>query len=195
MKANSKSIAFTLFAMTGMLFTPAVFAHTFGAHGAGFAEGLAHPFLGLDHTLAMVAVGLWAAQLGGPALWRVPSAFVAAMAAGAFLANPSMNSTWLETAIGGSVLGLGLLVAFAMRLPGILGLLAVALLASFHGYAHGLEIPEAASPLGYGLGFMLATASLHVVGVLLGLSMGRFRFVARAGGMAIATAGLLILVA
>jgi urease accessory protein len=195
MKANSKLLAFTIFAMAGMLFTPTVFAHTFGAHGAGFAEGLAHPFLGLDHTLAMIAVGLWAVQLGGSALWRVPATFLAAMVGSALLANPSLEAAWLEPAIGGSVLGLGLLVAFAMRLPGISGLLAVALFASFHGYAHGLEIPQAASPLGYGLGFMLATASLHLVGVLLGLALGRFRFMARAGGVAIATAGLLILVA
>lgn len=194
MKANSKTRVFTLVAMAGMLFTPAVLAHTFGAHSAGFSDGLAHPFLGLDHTLAMLAVGLWAAQMGGSALWRVPSVFAAAMTGGALLANPLLDAPWLETAIGGSVLGLGLLVAFAMRLSGLLGLLAVALFASFHGYAHGLEIPQAASPLGYGLGFLLATASLHLVGVLLGLSLGRFRWVARAGGLAIATAGLLILV-
>lgn len=184
----------SLMGMT-LWFSPAAFAHALGAQGAAFAEGLAHPFLGLDHMLAMMAVGLWAAQQGGSALWRVPSTFLAAMAGSALLADPSLEATWLEPALGGSVLGLGLSVAFAMRLPGIAGLLAIALFASFHGYAHGLEMPQAASPVGYGLGFMSATAGLHLVGVLLGLRLRRFRFADRVGGMAIAAAGLLIAVA
>jgi urease accessory protein len=194
MKANFKSLVFTLFASACMLFTPSAFAHTLlGAHGTGFAGGVAHPFLGLDHTLAMIAVGLWAAQLGGAALWRVPTAFVVAMAGGALLASSSVDEAWLEAAIGGSVLGLGLLVAFAMRLPGLLGLLTVALFATFHGYAHGLEMPQVPSPVGYALGFLVATASLHLIGVLLGLSMGREQRLVRVGGVAIAAAGLLLM--
>jgi urease accessory protein len=193
MKNQSKFLAVSSFAGAGLLFAPAVFAHTFGAHGAGFADGLAHPFLGLDHLLAMLAVGLWAAQLGGAALWRVPAVFLAAMAGGALLADPSVDAASLETAVGGSVLALGLLVALALRLPGGLGLLAVALCASLHGYAHGLEMPQAASPLAYGLGFLSATAGLHLLGVSLGMSLGRFRLASRVGGVAIAAAGLLIL--
>ena len=195
MKDNSKSLAVFSFVGAGLLFTPAVFAHAFGAHGAGFAEGLAHPFLGFDHMLAMLAVGLWAAQLGGSALWRVPLAFVTAMAGGAILANPAMDVTWLEKAVGGSVLTLGLMVAFRLRLSSLFGLLVVSFFALFHGFTHGLEMPQAASPWGYGLGFMLATASLHLTGILVGLALGRGRFMLRAGGAAIAAAGLLLMAA
>jgi urease accessory protein len=195
MNAKSKFFAFTFVAVAGMLSAPAVSAHTFGAHGAGFANGLAHPYFGLDHLLAMVAVGLWAAQLGGSALWRVPLAFVTAMAIGAMLANPAMDVSWLESAIAASVLGLGLLLAFRLRLPSVLGLLAVSGFALSHGFAHGLEMPQTASPIGYGLGFVIATASLHVIGVLLGLSLGRKRFMLQAGGVAIAAFGLLLMAA
>ena len=117
------------------------------------------------------------------------------MAGGAILANPAMDVSWLETAIAGSVLALGLMVAFRLRLPSLLGLVAVAVFALFHGFAHGLEMPQTASPYGYGLGFLLATASLHVVGIFLGLAMGRGRFMLQAGGVAIAAAGLLLLAA
>jgi urease accessory protein len=195
MNAKSKFFAFTCMAVAGMLSAPAVSAHTFGAHGAGFANGLAHPFFGLDHVLAMVAVGLWAAQLGGSALWRVPLAFIAAMAGGAMLANPVMDVPWLDSAIAASVMGLGLLVAFRLRLPSFLALLAVSGFALFHGFAHGLEMPQTASPISYGLGFVIATASLHVIGVLLGLSLGRKHFMLQASGVAIAAFGLLIMAA
>jgi len=193
MKDRSKFLAVSSFAAVALLFTPAVFAHTFGAHGAGFAAGLAHPFLGADHLLAMLAVGVWAAQLGGEALWRVSAAFLAAMAGGASLADAFVDAAWLETAIGGSVLALGLLVALALRLPSGSAMLAVALFASLHGFAHGLEMPQAASPVGYGLGFLSATASLHLLGVVLGLGLGRVRLASQVGGVAIAAAGLLIL--
>jgi len=193
MKAYSKSLALTSYALAGLLFTPTVFAHTFGAYGAGFAEGLAHPFLGLDHTLAMIAVGLWAAQLGGQVLWRVPVVFLLAMVVGASNANPAIESAALEMAVGGSVMALGLLVALALRLPGWSAMLLVGVFALFHGFAHGLEIPQTVSPMGYGLGFLLATASLHLMGVLLGLGLGRFRLASLAAGSAIAVSGLLLL--
>lgn len=172
---------------------PEAFAHTFGIHGAGFAEGLAHPFLGLDHLLAMLAVGVWAAQLGGAALWRLPLAFVAAMVGGAVLAVPSVDAASMETAIAVSVLVLGLAVALALRLPERLGLSLVAAFALCHGFAHGLEMPQAAEPWAYGLGFLSATASLHLFGVLLGLSLRRAPWAARVGGAAVAAAGVLLL--
>jgi urease accessory protein len=137
-------------------------AHTFGSHGAGLAEGLAHPFLGLDHLLAMLAVGLWAAQLGGRAMWLAPAAFVVVMGASAALSSSGAELPMLEPAIASTVLVLGLLVAFAVRLetPVSVGLLG--LLAFFHGYAHGLELPETAAPALYALGFITSTAMLHV---------------------------------
>jgi urease accessory protein len=193
MKTRFKCFAIASLVSVGLGFTPAVFAHTFGAQGAGFAGGLAHPFLGLDHTLAMLAVGLWAARLGGVALWRVPLAFLAAMAGSASLAGAFAGSANVETAIGASVLALGLLLAFAPRLPGALSLLAVALFGAFHGYAHGVEMPQAANPWAYGFGFLCATASLHGLGLLLGLSLGRARWASQVGGVTIAAAGLLIL--
>jgi urease accessory protein len=190
MKDKFKFLAVSSVAGAGLLAAPAVFAHTFGAHGAGFAEGLAHPLLGADHVLAMVAVGLWAAHLGGRAVWRVPAAFLAAMMVGAGLAYPWAG---VEAGVGASVLALGLLLAFAPRWPESLAVLAVALFGVFHGSAHGLEMPQAASPVAYGLGFLSATAALHGLGVGLGLSWLRGRWARRAGGAAIAALGLWML--
>ena len=104
-----------------------------------------------------------------------------------------MDVSWLESAIAASVLALGLMIAFRLRLTSAWGLLAVSSFAMFHGFAHGLEIPQTASPLGYGLGFVMATASLHAVGVLLGLSLRQKHIILQAGGVAIAAAGLLLM--
>lgn len=193
MKDRSKFLAIAFLATAASLFAPAVFAHTFGAHGAAFAEGFTHPFLGLDHVLAMLAVGVWAAQLGSSALWRIPSAFVAAMAVGALAANPFMDTALLEAAIAGSVLVFGLLIVFFLRLPGWSALSVVGLFALFHGFAHGLEIPQAASPVEYGLGFLSATVCLHLLGVLFGLSLRHKQFALRVGGLACAFGGLWLL--
>lgn len=195
MRDQSKFLAASSLATAGVLAAPAAFAHNVGAHGAGFAEGLAHPFLGLDHLLAMLAVGVWAAQLGGAALWRVPGAFLLAMAGGACLAGLSPEPVGLEAGIAASVMALGLLLAFAPRWSNRAAALTVGGFALFHGFAHGLEMPQATAPLGYGLGFLAATASLHALGLGLGLALRRAGWATRAGGMAIATAGLLLLAA
>ncbi len=192
MKVNPKHLALS-FLGAGLLFTPLVFAHALGAHGAGFADGFAHPFLGLDHLLAMIAVGLWAAQMGGAARWRVPLAFLTVMAGGTLWANLGLGGALVETAVAGSVLALGLLVACAVRLSSFWSVLAVAAFALFHGYAHGLEMPEAASPTSYGLGFILATAVLHLAGIGLGLAARQRRILIRLGGVAIAATGALLL--
>ncbi len=167
-------------------------AHTSGAEGAGFAVGLAHPLQGLDHLLAMVAVGLWAAQLGGRAVWRVPAAFVAALVAGALLAMAGAGLPAVEPGIMASVLVMGLLVAGAVRLPVPAGAALVGLFALWHGHAHGAEMPQAAHPLLYGLGFVLATAALHAAGVALGWAAARAAapVAPRLTGAAVATAGL-----
>ena len=120
-------------------------AHTFGAHGAGFAQGLAHPLGGIDHLLAMVAVGLWAAQLGGRALWAVPGAFVAMMVVGGAAGMLGALLPLVEPGIAFSLVVLGILVALAARLPVAISAVLVGLLALFHGHAHGSELPEAAS--------------------------------------------------
>jgi urease accessory protein len=153
-----------------LLSTPAS-AHLLGMHGAGFEQGVAHPFTGLDHLLAMLAVGMWAAQQGGRALWGIPLAFVAMMTLGGALALTGMQMPMVETGIATSVLVLGLLVTFSARLPLAAGATLAGVFALFHGYAHGTEIPQAASPVAYALGFVLATAALHGIGIALGKYM------------------------
>lgn len=167
-------------------------AHTFGAEGAGFAAGLSHPLLGPDHLLAMMAVGVWAAQLGGRAVWQVPAAFVLALAAGAVLAMAGVALPAVEPGIMASVLVLGLLVAGAVRLPTFLGAAVVGLFALCHGHAHGAEMPAAAEPLLYALGFILASVMLHAAGVAAGLGAARLAapMAARCAGAGVAAAGL-----
>ncbi len=169
-------------------------AHTFGAHGAGFAQGIAHPLGGIDHLLAMVAVGLWAAQLGGRALWAVPASFVAMMAVGGVAGMLGAPLPLVELGIAGSLVVLGILVALAARLPVAVSAVLVGLLALFHGHAHGSELPEATSALAYGLGFVVATASLHGLGIAIGTLLRRDagRLLLRLGGAGIAASGLLL---
>jgi urease accessory protein len=166
-------------------------AHMFGAQGAGFAAGVVHPFIGLDHLAAMLAVGLWAAQLGGVALWRVPAAFVVTMAAGAGLAFTGTALPSVETGIAASLLVLGLLIGFAARLPTAASILLTGVFALFHGYAHGAELPQAATPIGYALGFVFATLTLHGLGLFAGSVLhGRAAWLLRAAGVVIAGGGL-----
>jgi urease accessory protein len=149
-----------LFALA-LLVAPAA---AFGHPASGLLTGMLHPLLGLDHLLAMLAVGLWAAQQQGTARWVLPLAFVAAMLGGGLLGFAGLQLPLLETGIAGSVLALGLLVALAVRpaLPVATGL--TALFALAHGVAHGLELPALPSPWGYPAGFVGCTAALHVVG-------------------------------
>jgi urease accessory protein len=171
-------------------------AHTPGAAGAGFAQGFAHPLGGLDHLLAMVAVGLWAAQLGGRALWAVPASFVAMMLLGAVVGWTGVPVPGVESAIALSLLALGLAVTTATRLPVALGAALVGAFALFHGHAHGSELPAAASVLAYGGGFIAATALLHGAGLALGLAtQARFAWALRLGGAGVAAAGVLLIMA
>ena len=166
-------------------------AHT-GDHAAvtGFSGGLAHPLMGLDHLFAMVAIGLWAAQQGGRALWAVPAAFVAAMVMGGMLAWSGIALPHVETAIALSVLALGLLIATRRQWAVTAGMALTAGFAVFHGYAHGLEMPQAASPVGYALGLVLATLCLHGMGVAGSLIGRRATQLAGAG---IAVSGLALI--
>ncbi len=173
---------------------PAAYAHPFGAHGAGFAAGLAHPFLGLDHLLAMLAVGIWAAQLAqtqprARALWAVPLAFVAVMMLTAAAAVAGLALPAIEGGLAASVLMLGLLIATHLRLALPAGALVVALFAVFHGYAHGVEMPHAASMIGYSAGFALSTTTLHATGVAAALLLSSRATLLRWLGAGIAAAG------
>ena len=150
-----------------LLFTPTLaFAHP--GHGtSGLLAGLGHPLGGLDHLLAMLAVGLWAAQQQGQARWALPVAFVASLLLGGLLGFAGMQVPRLESGIAGSVLALGLLVALAVRPPLVVAAALTALFAASHGVAHGLELPALASPRGYAAGFVVATAALHASGYAL----------------------------
>lgn len=181
-------------ALTALFLAGTAQAHTFGAHGAGFAAGLAHPFIGVDHLLAMVAVGLWAAQLGGRAIWRVPLAFMIVMALGCMLALGGLPLPAVEAGVASSVLVLGLLIAVAVRFPLVASILLVGVFALFHGHAHGQELPQATSALLYSLGFLLATGLLHASGAGLGILLGRGISAnwVRAVGGGIAAAGVVL---
>src|SRR5918994_3680530 len=158
--------------LAGALLPTAALAHTGIGAAGGFAHGFWHPIGGLDHVLAMVAVGAFAVCLGGRALWLVPSAFVAMMAVGGFAGMEGIQLPLVETGIALSVVVLGLAVAFQWKLPVAAASALVGLFAIFPGHAHGSEMPVDASGLGYAAGFMLATASLHVAGIGLGLTVG-----------------------
>jgi urease accessory protein len=177
------------------LIPAAAFAHTGVGDAHGFATGFAHPLGGLDHILAMMTVGIFAWQLGGRALWLVPAAFVLAMAIGAALAVAGVPLPFVEFAIAASVVVLGGIVAFACRAPIAIAMAVVALFAIFHGHAHGTEMALDAGSGAYAAGFMLATALLHVAGIVLGYALGRVegRAAYRLAGSAVALAGLVIL--
>lgn len=173
-----------------------LFAGTASAHSGhpptGFVGGLAHPFLGLDHLLAMIAIGLWAAQQGGRAVWAVPAAFVGAMVLGGMLAWSGWALPQVETFIALSVLMPGLFIATQHQASVFAGMAIAAVFALFHGYAHGLDMPQAASPALYVLGFVLATACLHGVGIASSL-IGRHAM--RVAGIGIAATGLVLALA
>jgi urease accessory protein len=173
----------------------AALAHP-GHPDLGFAGGFAHPLAGLDHLLAMVAVGLWASRLGGRALWLLPLTFPAVMAAGAALGFGGLALPWIEIGIAGSVLVLGAMVALTLRPSLAASLPLIAAFALLHGYSHGVELPVDASGLTYGAGFIAATLALHLVGIGLGLLANRIpvRFAARTAGGAIACVGILLVI-
>ena len=160
-------------------------------HSHGFTAGFLHPLMGLDHLLAMLGVGVWAAQLSKRATWLVPAAFVAVMIAGAGLALSGAPLPMVEFGIAGSVLVIGALIAFGTRMPVGLAMGLVGLFALFHGHAHGTELPGFAHPAAYGAGFAIATALLHVagVGIVLAVRQHAARLPFRVAGAAMAVVG------
>jgi urease accessory protein len=139
----------------------------------GLASGLLHPITGLDHLIAMVAVGLWGAQLGAPAIWVLPVTFPLVMAFGGVLGVLGVPLPVPEIVIAVSALVLGAVVAVRVRLPLAAAAVVVGVFAIFHGHAHGTELPRAANPLAYGVGFVVATGLLHVSGIAIG-ALGRW---------------------
>jgi len=145
--------------------TASALAHTGIEHSFSFAAGVKHPLTGLDHLLAMVAVGLWAGLNGGRALWAWPVAFVGVMLAGGALGMAGVPVPFVESGILASVIILGLLVLAAARLPVAAGAALIAVFALLHGHAHGAELPDGAPALAYAAGFAIATALLHALGL------------------------------
>jgi len=152
-----------------MLVPARAFAHVTGDVAGGLASGFLHPISGLDHVVAMVAVGLWGTQLGKPAIWILPVTFPIVMAFGGVLGVRGVPMPPVEIGIALSAIVLGALVALALRPPLWAAASIVGVFAVFHGYAHGTELPRAAAPLAYGAGFVLTTGMLHVSGIAIGL--------------------------
>jgi len=175
-----------------VLFTP-VLAQAHPGHSSGLAAGVAHPFTGLDHLAAMLAVGLWAAQLKGRARILVPIAFVVPMFIGGMLGISGMAAPGVEQGIVASLFVFGLLVAFATRLPLAAALTLTGGFALLHGLAHGSELPLGANSAAYGIGFVLSTLGLQAIGFGFGamaMRAGRPGWV-RFAGAAVVLAGVL----
>ncbi len=176
-------------------FVPAVaFAHT-GAASGGLLSGFTHPLFGPDHIAAMVAVGLWGAFLGPPAIYLLPVVFPLVMAVGGALAILGLRLSGVEIGIALSAIILGLMVALAARPPLLVAAALVGVFAVFHGHAHGAELPAGADAVAYSLGFVVATGLLHLTGIAFGL-LGRWPaglIAVRAAGAAIALAGVFFL--
>jgi urease accessory protein len=178
-------------ALAALLMVPGVAEAHPGFHPEGFAAGFVHPFTGLDHLLAMTAVGFWAATLGNSARLLVPAAFVSLMVAGALFGMSGLVVP-VEQGIAASVVVLGLLIAFQVRIPTAAAALLVGAFALFHGHAHGTELPEAADALSFAIGFVLATMALHALGLGFGVlaPLARHDGLSRLAGGAIASCGI-----
>ncbi|MDD9902327.1 MAG: HupE/UreJ family protein [Rhodospirillaceae bacterium] len=174
-----------------LLTAPAALAHTSEGISGGFLSGLTHPIFGWDHVVAMVAVGLWGAVLGRPAIWILPIVFPLVMALGAALGVSGIAVPFIETGIALSGVVLGLLIVFLIKAPMAVAAVLVGLFSIFHGHAHGTELPEAANPIAYAFGFVIATGLLHLGGILFGTLMASDagKLAVRAGGGVIALVG------
>ena len=182
-------------ALLATLWAQAAFAHVERGEAYGLLSGFQHPISGLDHVLAMIAVGLWGAQLGAPAIWVLPVAFPLVMAMGGTLALLGIPVPGVEYGIAASAIVLGSAVASEARPPLVIAALLVGCFAIFHGHAHGTELPPGQSALLYSIGFVVATGCLHAVGIGIGtiqrLTWGRRLL--RGAGAAVAFAGALFL--
>ena len=166
-------------------------AHTETGQVGGFASGFLHPLTGLDHIVAMVAVGLWGAFLAGRAMWMLPVVFPVVMAFGGALGVMGVPVPSVETGIALSGIVLGVMVALAVKPPLWVAAVIVGFFAVFHGHAHGTELPDSANPMTFAAGFVISTGLLHLCGIAFGLLV-RWpwgRITVRAGGVAIALVG------
>lgn len=185
--------------LIALLFCPMAFsayAHSEVGVAGGLVSGFLHPIYGFDHLLAMVAVGLWGAQLGKPAIWILPITFPVVMAIGGLVGMANIALPFVELGISASALALGGAVALCLRPSISIAAVLVGVFAIYHGHAHGTELPDAVNPLAYGVGFVVSTGLMHLVGILLG-SMTRWPNgdkLVRACGGAIAAVGAVFVV-
>ena len=187
-----------LFAVALALVPTISSAHVGVGDAHGFVRGFSHPLGGLDHILAMVAVGLLAAHLGGRAMWLVPLTFVSVMALAGVLGMAGAGLPYAEIGIGMSVVVLSLAIAFQFNISPLAAMALVGFFAIFHGHAHGVEMPESTSGLEYGIGFVCATALLHAIGIGTAVAIGYAgqicnRRIVQVCGGAMAIAGVAIL--
>jgi urease accessory protein len=177
-----------------LLTTVPAAAHT-GSPKGGFLSGFGHPLFGADHVVAMMAVGMWGAFLGAPAIYTLPVVFPLVMALGGVMGILGVPLPGPEVAIAASAVVLGAMVALAVRPPLWVAATIVGAFAIFHGYAHGAELPPGADAVAYSLGFVVATGLLHLAGIALGLAVRwpTGRIGVRGAGVAIACAGLAFL--
>lgn len=183
--------------LTLLLAASPALAHTGEGITGGFLSGFTHPIFGWDHVVAMVAVGLWGAFLGMPALWILPIVFPLVMAVGGALGVAGIPLPAVETGIALSGVVLGLLVALAVRAPLWVAAIFVGVFAIFHGYAHGAELPSAANPVAYGVGFVISTGLLHLGGIAIGFltRVPNGQWIVRGAGLGIAAVGGMFLTA
>jgi urease accessory protein len=193
-KATGSRFSRLTFWTLAVLLAAALPAAAHPGHGpmSGFGAGLQHPLSGLDHLLAMIAVGLWAGLSGGRREWLWPATFVSSMVAGAAIGMSTAMTITAQPVILASVMVLGLATALSLRAPLLLGGLLIAAFGLAHGYAHGTEMPHNAHGLAFAAGFTLATAMLHMTGVMAATGLRRLRLdvVTRFAGVGIAIAGI-----
>lgn len=171
-------------------------AHIIAGTQGGFGSGFAHPLTGPDHFLAMFAVGLWGAQMGGRAVWTLPVTFPMIMVIGGVLGMAGLHLPAIEAGIALSIVALGSAIVFAWRPPEWIALILIAYFALCHGYAHGAELPRATDPADYAIGFVLATGMIHLFGIGVGLALNKPMHgrLSRALGAAIGMGGVYFLV-
>ncbi len=187
------TVVLTLTLVSG---TPAS-AHVLGGAMGGFGSGFEHPLLGFDHFLAMLAVGLWGAQMGGRAVWTLPATFPLIMCIGGVFGMMGLGpSGYIETGIALSLIVLGGAIAAAWVAPEWAALAIVAVFAIFHGYPHGQEAPKAVDPAAYTVGFVVSTGLIHILGIGIGFALGRLYrgYVVRALGALVSLSGVYYLI-
>lgn len=188
-------IVTAVFALVIAVFAGPALAHTTDGYGGGFVAGFTHPILGWDHVAAMVAVGLWGAFLGSPAIWILPVVFPLVMALGAAAGIVGLPVPAVETGIALSAVVLGLMIVLAARPPLWGAAVLVGAFAVFHGYAHGTELPATVNAFAYAIGFVVSTGLLHMIGIVFGLLVKwpAGRLAVRGAGGLISLAGIAFL--